>query len=208
MKILAISQRVDRISKHQEQRDCLDQRWASLSHNLGFIPVPLPNLSAPEDIISTVRPAAIILSGGGTLTKLDPTARDISPTRDKFEQELLRLAIKNNIPVLGVCRGMQLINMFFGGGLSKVSEHVACRHPVEFTDKDISLNPREINSFHNWGIKKSQLADSLRPFAISQDKTIEGFKHKELPVAGIMWHPEREEPNNEEDLRIIKNFLS
>ena len=66
---------------------------------------------------------------------------------------------------------------------------------------------REVNSFHHWGIAESQLAKSLRPFALAQDKTIEGFYHKSLPIAGIMWHPEREQPYDQHDLQLIKQFL-
>ena len=207
MKILAISQRVENITQYNEQRDCLDQKWTPFAHSLGFIAVPMPNLANPADIIITIKPAAIILSGGGGIVKLDPTTSDISPARDQFEQELLQLAIENNIPVLGVCRGMQLINMFFIGELSKVSGHVACRHQVDFIDKNMPFNAREVNSFHHWGIAESQLAKSLRPFAVAQDKTIEGFYHKSLPIAGIMWHPEREQPYDQYDLQLIKQFL-
>ena len=207
MKILAISQRVENITQYNEQRDCLDQRWTFFAYSLGFIAVPLPNLATPADIINTIKPAAIILSGGNSIAKLDPADSDISPTRDQFEQELLQLAVENNIPVLGICRGMQLINMFFSGEVAKVSGHVACRHQVDFIDKNMPFNAREVNSFHHWGIAESQLAKSLRPFALAQDKTIEGFYHSSLPIAGIMWHPEREQPYNQHDLRLIKQFL-
>ena len=207
MKILAISQRVENITQYNEQRDCLDQRWTPFAHSLGFIAVPLPNLATPADIINAIKPAAIILSGGHSIAKLDPAASDISPARDQFEQELLQLAIENNIPVLGICRGMQLINMFLSGELAKVSEHVACRHQIDFIDKNMPFNAREVNSFHHWGIEKSQLAKSLIPFALAQDKTIEGFYHNSLPIAGIMWHPEREQPFDKNDLSLIKQFL-
>ena len=207
MKILAISQRVEKIAKYNEQRDCLDQRWTALAHSLDFLAVPISNLASPIDIINNVKPAAIILSGGNSITILDPSASDVSPIRDEFEQQLLELALEKNIPILGICRGMQLINMFFNGELSKVSGHVACRHKVNFIDKKISYSSREVNSFHQWGIEKTKLAKSLRPFALAQDKTIEGFYHASLRVAGIMWHPEREQPFDKNDLNLIKQFL-
>ena len=207
MKILAISQRVENITQYSERRDCLDQRWTAIAHSLGFIAVPLPNLASPVDIINTIKPDAIILSGGNSISSLDESANDISLIRDEFEQELLFHAIENNTPVLGICRGMQLINMFFDGGVQKLSGHVSCRHHIDFVDKKIPLHPREVNSYHNWGICKSKLSKSLISFAVSKDKTVEGFYHKNLRIAGIMWHPERESPFNKDDLNLIKKFL-
>jgi len=207
MKILAISQRVENITQYNEQRDCLDQRWTTLAHSLGFTAVPLSNMASPKDIINNLKPTAIILSGGNSITKLDPSASDVSPIRDQFEKKLIQLSIEKNIPLLGICRGMQFINMFFSGGLSKLSGHVACRHKVDFVDKTMLLDSREVNSFHSWGIEKLQLAEDLRPFAVAHDKTIEGFYHKSLPIAGIMWHPEREQPFDKNDLKLFKRFL-
>jgi gamma-glutamyl-gamma-aminobutyrate hydrolase PuuD len=207
MKILAISQRVENITQYSEKRDCLDQRWTSFAHSLGFIATPLSNLSNPVDVINTIKPSAIILSGGNSIASLDLTAPDISLERDEFEKELLVYAIEKNIPVLGICRGMQMINMFFNGQVSKVSEHVSCRHQIDFIDKQITLNSREVNSYHGWGIPSSKLAKSLRSFALAKDKTVEGFYHTKLRIAGIMWHPERESPFNKDDLSLIKNFL-
>ena len=48
MKILAISQRVEKIAKYNEQRDCLDQRWWDMAYSLGFIPIPLPNMPCDQ----------------------------------------------------------------------------------------------------------------------------------------------------------------
>ena len=208
MKILAISQRVAKLNEYKEQRDCLDQRWTDLAQKLGYVAIPLPNLSDPTAIIKTIKADAIIFSGGNSLAALDKTAADISPVRDKFEQDLLQLAITDKLPVLGICRGMQMINLFFGGSASKISGHVAHHHPIHFMNQNMKQTTREVNSFHHWGINESQLADSLVPFAQATDRTIEGFYHKELPIAGMMWHPEREQPCHQHDLQLIKEFLS
>ena len=89
MKILAISQRVEKIIEYSELRDSLDQRWTGLIDSLNFLPVPLPNLTSPSEFIETVQPSAIILSGGNTLNKVDDTDLNSSIQRDRFEENIL-----------------------------------------------------------------------------------------------------------------------
>tara|TARA_B110000438_G_C15671178_1_gene588228 strand:- start:191 stop:817 length:627 start_codon:yes stop_codon:yes gene_type:complete len=206
MKILAISQRVESVEGYIEKRDCLDQRWSHLILKLGFLPFPLSNLLEPSEIIKSIAPSAIVLSGGNNIARVDESALDISKERDDFEEKLIQIAMEKNIPLLGVCRGMQMINLFFGGSISRQDDHVGAKHKITFSGKSEN-NPRLVNSYHKWSIKKSELGKSLIPLALADDNTIEGFYHKEYPLLGIMWHPEREEPYCIDDLNLIKKFL-
>ena len=63
-----------------------------------------------------------------------------------------------------------------------------------------------VNSFHNNVIKQKNLGKNLEPFATANDNTIEGFYHTELPIIGVMWHPER--TPNEENVEIIRKISS
>ena len=207
MKILAISQRVESVQGYSEKRDCLDQRWTDLIHKLGFLPAPLSNLLSPSEFVGNIAPSAIILSGGNNIAKVDKSALDISTERDEFEEKLLQIAIEKNIPVLGVCRGMQMINLFFDGSISQIKNHIGVRHEVNFVGKYSEDKPRVVNSYHKWCIEESDIGKSLAPLAIASDKTIECFYHKEYPILGIMWHPEREDPYSWDDLNLIKRFI-
>ena len=207
MKILAISQRVESVQGYSEKRDCLDQRWTDLIHKLGFLPAPLSNLLSPSEFVENIAPSAIILSGGNNIAKVDKSALDISTERDEFEEKLLQIAIEKNIPVLGVCRGMQMINLFFDGSISQIKNHIGVRHEVNFVGKYSEDKPRVVNSYHKWCIEESDIGKSLAPLAIASDKTIECFYHKEYPILGIMWHPEREDPYSWDDLSLIKRFI-
>ena len=63
-----------------------------------------------------------------------------------------------------------------------------------------------VNSFHNNIIREKDLGKELESFAITKDdNTIEGFRHKSLPILGVMWHPERED--KEHDKLLLKNFF-
>ena len=207
MKILGISQRIENIEEYSEIRDSLDQSWTRLISSLNFLPIPLPNLVSPYNFIESLKPSAIILSGGNTINKIDKEDPSSSIRRDKFEEDILSIAIEKGIPVVGVCRGMQMINLFFKGSMSKSKSHVGVQHNIDFKGKYSKFNARLVNSYHKWCISESDLGNSLIPFAIAEDKTIEGFYHKDYPIFGIMWHPEREEPYNNYDINLLKKFL-
>ena len=123
--------------------------------------------------------------------------------RGKTEIEMIKFAMKNKIPLFGVCRGMQLINTFFNGTISENSNsgHVGKPHNIDIMNPSlVSLfghDKLEVNSFHNNLIKKDDIGDELDVFALSEkDFTIEGCFHKKYPMIGVMWHPERNPDEN------------
>ena len=79
---------------------------------------------------------------------------------DEVEFKLIEIAIKNKIPILGICRGMQLINIYFGGEISSVSisKHVSKKHMVNFSkafSEEFRIEPSlMVSSFHSFGISK------------------------------------------------------
>ena len=177
---------------------------------LGFLPVPLANVQ-PENVnqlLDTLQLDSIILSGGNSIAKLDPTASDVAPERDAFEEVILDAAMQSNIPVLGVCRGMQMVNLHLGGQLSSVTGHVGNHHAVIAESDYVDAIPSTVNSYHNWAIGPSELSRHLVAIAKDNQGNIECFKHKNKAVAGIMWHPEREDPPKPQDINLLKSFLS
>jgi N5-(cytidine 5'-diphosphoramidyl)-L-glutamine hydrolase len=209
MKLLGITQRVENVPVYKERRDCLDQRWWKIIFSIGLIPVPLPNVPSDqiETLLNELNVSAILFSGGNSLTFLDNLAADNAPERDQFEVRLLEWAMNLNIPILGVCRGMQLINHSLGGGLVEIQNHVSIKHVVSFCGELATEPNREVNSYHNLGILNKELGNNLRAIAQADDGTIEAFQHISKRIAGIMWHPEREKQINSHDIRLIKKFL-
>jgi putative glutamine amidotransferase len=205
MKLIGLTQRVDIVSSYDETRDALDQRWYSLLLSLDMIPVPLPNVSpslAPR-MIKELKLDGIIFTGGNSLCHLDELAKDRSPERDAFELALIDYAEKQAIPIFGVCRGMQIINHYFGGRLVKVEGHVAKKHGLVVLKPTISL-PKIVNSYHSWGIPHNGLGDDLEIVATDLNGNIEAFTHHSKKITGITWHPEREFEFNKLDLNFIK----
>ena len=110
MKKIFISQRFDKIGKFKELRDNLDVRLSNLILKLGFLPILLPaNSKNILRYIDEISPSGIILSGGG-----DPKKKD---ERYNSEKKLLNFSNKKKIPLLGICRGAQRINIHFKGKL-------------------------------------------------------------------------------------------
>lgn len=132
------------------------------------------------------------------------------PLRDEFEFGLLDDAVKKGIPVLGVCRGLQIANVFFGGTLSAdlqfdgYSEHTAkdqepvIEHAVHvrkdsFLHEVVGSETGVVNSYHHQGVKT--IGDSLQSVAVAEDGVIESLEWKEKNgkpyFLAVQWHPER-----------------
>jgi len=208
MKRLGITQRVENVHGYAERRDCLDQRWASIALQIGFLPIPLPNLAADQApmLLDNLNLDGILLTGGNSIASLNPEADDSAPERDAFESALLSESIERSLPVVGICRGMQLINVLLGGQLSRITGHVATRHPVK---PEISNQfPEMVNSYHNWAIPNNKLAQELTALAFDQTGNVEAFECSDKNLLGIMWHPEREHPFNLLDIELLKRHLS
>ncbi len=210
MKKIAISQRVEVIEAYAERRDCLDQRWAALLSQAGYLPVPLFNqASLVNNYIQELHLNGIILSGGNDIiNQVDP--KNVAPERDAFEHQLIDAAIANNIPILGVCRGFQLLNIHFGGKISKISAHVALRHNILKYHQDPQQQEviQEVNSFHGFGIQYPDLSPQLNVLYVDEQGWVEAAIEQEAGLAGIMWHPEREKPFDNNDIRFLQQIFN
>ena len=123
MKKILITGRIDVLGKHSEKRDNIDLRFIKMIEEMKSVPIILPNfLSHTREFVKLIQPKAIVLSSGGDIYKKDE--------RFKNEEFLIKFAISKKIPLIGICRGAQRINKFFGGKLKKLNNHVGTRHQI------------------------------------------------------------------------------
>lgn len=184
-----ITMRVTQASAYPEPRDSISHEWIILLENWGLNPVLVPNVSVdPCRYLGSGEKSILILTGGE-----DPGT---NPERDRTELALLKTAIDRSLPILGVCRGMQLINTFLGGGVIDIENHVARPHDVSFSHPlDFFYGGRaQVNSFHARGISQEAMASGVICAAKDDEGLIEAFCHKNYPLVAVMWHPERGSP--------------
>ena len=205
---IGITQRVDKVDSYNEYRDALDQRMIDWVVDAGFIPIPIPNTLVDLDSSDESQPRlggwlrelninALILSGGNDIGNV--------PQRDLTENYLLTWAKKNMAPVLGICRGMQMMGMYAGGGLMCVDGHVGVKHKLYNGDKASDLFPESVNSYHNHVLQERP--EGYKILAKSEDGNLEAMMHKELPWEAWMWHPERESIFLQSDLDRFKKLV-
>lgn len=207
IKIL-VTMRTSENSTYFEHRDAIAHDWVNFLAQYGVLPIFVPNnIVDPAIYIDTVSPAGLLLTGGDSLGEVG------KPTeRDRTERSLLVAAIQVNLPVFGVCRGLQIINSFFDGALSRELNinHVANDHYVTIDTEylsDFDDTRVVVNSFHDHGVKIEQLASTLRSFAVSDDSIVEGLIHPDLPIIAVQWHPERNSPVSEIDHKLFSRWL-
>lgn len=200
MKKILITQRLNFLGPHKELRDNIDHMLPNFIESLGFCPILMPNnLKNIRRFIKTIKPDGMILSGGGNPLRNDQ--------RSKNEKILIKYCLLNKIALLGICRGAQMINLFFGGKLKKVSTHVRRNHRISGTIVS-SRASIKINSYHDYGFTKKLLGNDLNILAVSSDKIVKCFSHNNHKLFGIMWHPERYKKYQKFDINLIKKIFN
>jgi putative glutamine amidotransferase len=179
----------------------------------GGIPVLLPTVTNDADVLSAI--GALVLIGGADVHP-SRYGRPVhnrtvtTPQRDQSEFALLRDALGRGLPILGVCRGMQLLNVAFGGTLIQhLPDPRRMAHqpgPAKYGTNRVRLaatsrlasvldDEVQVRCHHHQGI--SRLGAGLRAVGWASDGTIEAI---ELPgerfVVGVQWHPEVHDTDN------------
>lgn len=212
--IIAITSSMDlNPNRLNDNRTMVSLDYSNSVINSGGIPVILPITDNLEVIKEQVKYFdGLILSGGG-----DPDPNlygedclqelgDITPERDAFELAILEEFLKTKKPILGICRGLQLMNVFYGGTLYQDIKYVDTNiqhkqkwladlptHNINILENNILFEifgkKTRINSFHHQMIK--DLGRELTSIATANDGVVEAIQNKNYPFFyGVQWHPE------------------
>lgn len=141
---------------------------------------------------------ALLLTGGDDW--------GVFPERDETEKSLFFWARAENFPILGVCRGAQVINRMLGGQEHVCNGHLAARHNLALCLGHLPNNA-VVNSFHHHCIARNELASNLEPFAFAEDDSVEGYFGVNGKICGIIWHPEREKFPSAIDTALLRDFF-
>jgi len=198
MKLVGITLNTIYIKSYKEKRDSLNQKLIEFLIKCNLLPVLIPNnFKTMEGLIEKITFEGFVLSGGNDLIKYGGTDLE----REKIENFLIDFSIENNLSLLGICRGMQAIQNHFGQQLYLLNNHVGKRHKVKFYNETIVCN-----SYHNLGTKNP--ITCFQNIAVSEDLIIEGIKHNNHNIYGIMWHPERTIPFETFDISFVKKIFN
>jgi len=206
MKKILITQRVDYISSHDEHRDALDQRWVSLMLAAKLFPVSVANnLLLVEHMLANEQFDGLLLTGGNSLVDYGGD----SIVRDRVENYLISWAIKHQIPVLGVCRGMQLIQHYFHSPLQPVPDHIGVKKQLHIVADDRIARKfgklGTVSVFHHLGTYTCH--PPLRTIAKSNDDVVMAIRHESLAIHGVMWHPEREKGMTNRHIEYLRTIF-
>lgn len=197
------------LSQNGQNRRYLYQNYADAITRAGGIPLmPLDDGELAEDLATLCQ--GLLITGGPDLNpqmygeeKLPECGR-IDAARDAMEYKLLACFVKNKKPVFGICRGIQMINTYFGGtlwqdlpsqkGVSHSSDdkphdcvHTTELHPGSLLNQ-LYGDHMITNSYHHQSVNK--MAEGFVVTA-SCEGIIEAMAHTALPISAVQWHPER-----------------
>ncbi len=208
MKKILITQRLVKNDSYPEQREMLDIRWGELFEELNFLPIVLPVEYSLFKYFEELEIEGVFIAGGNDLNGYNPN--ELSKKRDLFEKELISFAIKKDIPIFAVCRGLQIVAEYFGCSFKKVYGQTGIKHKLKVNInskyyKQLSLI-KQVNAFHTYAIK--DINEDLIVSATNEDGMIKCIEHRTLKIFAQMWHSEREIPFNNEELNLIRDFFS
>lgn len=222
-----------RIGISANRRDglsCIAETYVQAVLDAGGAPVIIPAITDIKALTVLVSELdGLVMSGGGDINPLYlheepiPQLQDVDTPQDEYDLILLRLAANRQIPIMGICRGHQIMNVAFGGSVYQ-DIHSQTNHPLlkhsqtlarEYPSHTVALEPGTnrlrtifknkeqilVNSFHHQAVK--EVAPGFRATATAPDGINEAMENTEKPIFGVQWHPEAMAPQGDEQMKAL-----
>lgn len=210
-------------ANRKDGQTCLAETYIQSVIQAGGAPVVIPATTDLRVLTAVVQDLdGILMSGGGDINPLFvgeeplPALQDVDTLRDRYDLLLIRLASNRQIPLMGICRGHQILNAAFGGTLYqdiysqadtdviKHSQKMAreeASHTVHLEDGCVIA----VNSFHHQAVK--DVAPEFVQTAVAPDGINEGMRHPEKSVFSVQWHPEAMAIHGDEEAQALFNHF-
>lgn len=210
-------------ANRKDGQTCLAETYIQSVIQAGGAPVVIPATTDVRVLTAVVQDLdGILMSGGGDINPLFvgeeplPALQDVDTLRDRYDLLLIRLASNRQIPLMGICRGHQMLNAAFGGTLYqdiysqantdviKHSQKMAreeASHTVHLEDGCVIA----VNSFHHQAVK--DVAPEFVQTAVAPDGINEGMRHPEKSVFSVQWHPEAMAIHGDEEAQALFNHF-
>ncbi len=205
-KTILMTMRNDKLHDRNEVRSSIDTSWFHIGRVSGLRFELVPNdPDYVKQYLDDLPHQGLLLTGGNNLAVTGISNAE-EQQREEVEKLLIERAVARQIPVLGVCRGMQALQAYFGGTLKRVKDHVGNHHDLQLNEEMQAYKLSTVNSYHEFGWLKGETAANFAELAWHEDGVVEMIKHFSLPIWGIMWHPERPE-FTETNIKLIKGIF-
>lgn len=217
----------------EEDSHSLPRSYMQALTEAGAVPVLLSLDMDEEQLKSCLdRLDGLLLAGGNDVSPSQfgeaplPGLGEVNPLRDQTELRLIAAAMERELPVLGICRGIQMMNVALGGSLWQdlpSQQPKACGHrqnclgrypshrvqivPGTLLNRLTGLEELEVNSFHHQAVREP--GGELSVCAYCTDGVVEAIEHPSLPFfLGVQWHPERTCQTDAASPALFRSFVN
>ncbi len=203
------------VNMYGDPVDILESGYVRFYELLGFIPKAVSNFTKNVEMLFNKKRDLLIVVGGGSLPPemYDHPHRDeLQPNRDRMEAQVIHYCVAHGIPIIATCRGMQYINVMFGG---RLWYHPKLANRTRGADHQVWLVEEQrniwVNNYHSDCIFEEGLAPCFEPIAIDRENgVVEAYRSVKMKILALQWHPERRfETVNayEETRKIVLDFI-
>ena len=209
----------------KDKHNSIEEVYSRAVSDNGGLPVLIPTVENQTDYLKSIvsRIDGLLIPGSRDMDprhykqEPHPKLNPMNEERTAAEYVVLESALEKKLPILGICGGMQFINVFFGGSLyqdikdlieNPLEHEKGAVHPVEIKENTSLIEIVEeknftVNSYHHQAVK--DIGNGLDVNAVSPDGIVEGLESEEHSLLAVQWHPELED--SETSKRIFKHFL-